>query len=115
MRVKHVHRKSMRKGKLPKPGELFSALPSGAVYVAVDMEAVDMRGVKGACAAFATAPLLDSGEVALTDGVILGISLESGRPHVLPVNTTRRSGFIILEPDGGSLGAVRKEPQQESR
>jgi hypothetical protein len=94
--MKIVRTPSKVTGEIPQRGELF-AVPKGAnaVYMRVETP-------------HGTSLSMDDPKHEPPEDSILGVSLESGIIHWLPIKTTRRDGFIILDPEDGALRVTRR-------
>lgn len=84
MKVKRVHAKKLIGG-IPDLGDLFAVCKSETVYIRVENPY--------------------QGELGISH--IFGASLTTGRIHRLAVDTNKRFGFILLEPENGVLNVVK--------
>jgi len=82
--MKTTMAKTAYKGRIPKFGETFKVRKSNVIYIRVN-------------------PVSKEGMVFnIEDKHIVGVSLESGRIHTLPIDTKNRHGFILVQPVDGA-------------
>jgi len=95
MRVRTKNRKGYYYGRYPHPGDLFMSPQGTAIYLCVDPEI----------------PCNSTSPVRITNAedVTCGVNIENGRISMLQSETSRRTGFRLMEPEGGELIVTRKE------
>jgi len=86
MKVKYV---VDRNGCVPECGELFSVQTGSTVYMRVMLNPSCCASVK------------------LSDNSIMGACLETGEIYQLEICTANRNGFVLYEPDGGTINIKR--------